>query len=203
MDAVIHHRDDSAEDPIVLIVLNFTELQHGSIFWPLTFSFVFSADRLQEMFCSCALYSWQCFEMQYYMLQNIFTYFKNQNWEYKKNYSKLQYLKSESRCHRRTQCLSGCRYRIRRWLTWLGVFMMLKIPRKLRCKCRKIFSRNFTEMQQFSQYAADVSDFSSQYGSETSISYTASNLAGKCNIYPAYGDFTQACVFVSILVKLW
>lgn len=98
---------------------------------------------------------------------------------------------------------SGCRYRIRRWLTWLGVFMMLKIPRKLRCKCRKIFSRNFTEMQQFSQYAADVSDFSSQYGSETSISYTASNLAGKCNIYPAYGDFTQACVFVSILVKLW
>lgn len=90
MDAVIHHRDDSAEDPIVLIVLNFTELQHGSIFWPLTFSFVFSADRLQESFCSCALYSWQCFEMQYYMLQNIFTYFKNQNWEYKKiirNYS--------------------------------------------------------------------------------------------------------------------
>ncbi|XP_052681217.1 F-box/LRR-repeat protein 4-like isoform X2 [Crassostrea angulata] len=73
--------------------------------------------------------------------------------------------------------------------------MMLKIPRKLRRKCRKIFSRNFTEMQQFSQYAADVSDFSSQYGSETSISYTASNLAGKCNIYPAYGDFTQACVF--------
>lgn len=90
MDAVIHHRDDSAEDPIVLIVLNFTELQHESIFWPLTFSFVFSADRLQEIFCSCALYSWQCFEMQYYMLQNIFTYFKNQNWEYKKiirNYS--------------------------------------------------------------------------------------------------------------------
>lgn len=84
----------------------------------------------------------------------------------------------------------------------LGVFMMLKIPRKLRRKCRKIFSRNFTEMQQFSQYAADVSDFSSQYGSETSISYTASNLAGKCNIYPAYGDFTQACVFVSILVIL-
>lgn len=84
----------------------------------------------------------------------------------------------------------------------LGVFMMLKIPRKLRRKCRKIFSRNFTEMQQFSQYAADVSDFSSQYGSETSISYTASNLAGKCNIYPAYGDFTQACVFVSIRVIL-
>lgn len=45
--------------------------------------------------------------------------------------------------------------------------------------------------------ALEVTDFSSQYGSETSISYTASNLAGRGNIYPNYGDFTQACVFVS------
>jgi hypothetical protein len=45
--------------------------------------------------------------------------------------------------------------------------------------------------------ALEVTDFSSQYGSETSISYTASNLAGRGNIYPSYGDFTQACVFVS------
>lgn len=43
--------------------------------------------------------------------------------------------------------------------------------------------------------ALEVTDFSSQYGSETSISYTASNLAGRGNIYPSYGDFTQACVF--------
>ncbi|WAQ94309.1 FBXL4-like protein [Mya arenaria] len=43
--------------------------------------------------------------------------------------------------------------------------------------------------------ALEVSDFSSQYGSETSISYTASNLAGRGNVYPNYGDFTQACVF--------
>lgn len=200
MDAVIHHRDDSAEDPIVLIVLNFTELQHGSIFWPLTFSFVFSADRLQEIFCAHVLCTHDNVLKCNIICYKIFLHIsKIKIGEYKKNYSKLQYLKSESRCHRRTRY----RYRIRRWLTWLGVFMMLKIPRKLRCKCRKIFSRNFTEMQQFSQYAADVSDFSSQYGSETSISYTASNLAGKCNIYPAYGDFTQACVFVSILVKLW
>lgn len=48
-----------------------------------------------------------------------------------------------------------------------------------------------------SRFSKEVTDFSSQYGSETSISYTASNLAGRSNIFPAYGDFTQACVFVS------
>ncbi|OWF39443.1 F-box/LRR-repeat protein 4-like [Mizuhopecten yessoensis] len=46
-----------------------------------------------------------------------------------------------------------------------------------------------------SQFSKEVTDFSSQYGSETSISYTACNLAGRSNIYPTYGDFTQACVF--------
>ena len=46
--------------------------------------------------------------------------------------------------------------------------------------------------------AQEVTDFSSQYGSETSISYTAYNLAGRGSIFPSYGDFTQACVFVSI-----
>ncbi|XP_053374436.1 F-box/LRR-repeat protein 4-like [Mercenaria mercenaria] len=43
--------------------------------------------------------------------------------------------------------------------------------------------------------AQEVTDFSSQYGSGTSISYAACNLAGRGNIYPSYGDFTQACVF--------
>ena len=58
--------------------------------------------------------------------------------------------------------------------------------------------------------ALEVTDFSSQYGSETSISYTASNLAGRGNIYPSYGDYTQACVFVSssraqgtVLREMW
>jgi len=51
--------------------------------------------------------------------------------------------------------------------------------------------------------ALEVTDFSSQYGSETSISYTASNLAGRGNIYPSYGDFTQACVFVSYICLLF
>lgn len=43
----------------------------------------------------------------------------------------------------------------------------------------------------------DVTDFSSQYGSESSISYVASNLAGKPCVFPSYGDYTQTCVFVS------
>ncbi|XP_061186169.1 F-box/LRR-repeat protein 4-like [Saccostrea echinata] len=72
--------------------------------------------------------------------------------------------------------------------------MTLKIPRQWR-DCCEIFSRNQPVMEPHSQFALEVTDFSSQYGSETSISYTASNLAGKCNIYPGYGDFTQACVF--------
>ncbi|ESP03193.1 hypothetical protein LOTGIDRAFT_224605 [Lottia gigantea] len=45
------------------------------------------------------------------------------------------------------------------------------------------------------QVGKEVVEFSSQYGSERSISYTAANLAGKESIYPGYGDFTQACVF--------
>ena len=44
----------------------------------------------------------------------------------------------------------------------------------------------------------EVVDFSSQYGSESSISYVASNLAGKTFVFPSYGDYTQTCVFVSI-----
>lgn len=48
--------------------------------------------------------------------------------------------------------------------------------------------------------ALEVTDFSSQYGGESRLSYSASNLAGKANIYPNYGDFTQACVFVSDII---
>ena len=54
----------------------------------------------------------------------------------------------------------------------------------------------YDEVEQFVQ---EVVDFSSQYGNETSISYTASNLVGPCNIYPSYGDFTQSAVLVSYL----
>ncbi|KAM8953436.1 F-box/LRR-repeat protein 4 [Pelodytes ibericus] len=45
------------------------------------------------------------------------------------------------------------------------------------------------------QYAKEVLDFSSQYGSENSMSYTMWNLAGSPNVYPSSGDFTQTAVF--------
>lgn len=47
------------------------------------------------------------------------------------------------------------------------------------------------------QYVHDVVDFSSQYGSDISISYTAYNITGKPSKFPDYGDFPQAFVMVS------
>ncbi|XP_014242278.1 F-box/LRR-repeat protein 4 [Cimex lectularius] len=44
------------------------------------------------------------------------------------------------------------------------------------------------------QYVQDVKDFSSQYGSDISISYTAYNISGKPSKFPDYGDFPQAFV---------
>lgn len=52
------------------------------------------------------------------------------------------------------------------------------------------------------QYATDVRSVSSQYGSEISISYTAYNICGKPSKYPAYGDFPQTFVMVSILLSV-
>lgn len=46
------------------------------------------------------------------------------------------------------------------------------------------------------QFVSDIRDFSSQYGSDISISYTAYNLAGKPSKYPDYGDYPQAFVMV-------
>ncbi|XP_006626335.1 F-box/LRR-repeat protein 4 isoform X1 [Lepisosteus oculatus] len=45
------------------------------------------------------------------------------------------------------------------------------------------------------QFAKEVLDFSSHYGSENSMSYTMWNLAGMPNVYPSSGDFTQTAVF--------
>ena len=50
------------------------------------------------------------------------------------------------------------------------------------------------------QWVKEIVDFSSQYGSETSISYIVPNLAGPTNIFSNYGDFTQACVLVSVFM---
>lgn len=42
------------------------------------------------------------------------------------------------------------------------------------------------------QFAKEVEDFSSQYGSDGSISYVANNVVGKPTLYPQYGDFSSA-----------
>ena len=44
------------------------------------------------------------------------------------------------------------------------------------------------------QYANQVLDFSTQYGSDTSFSYTAANCLGKPVKFPAYGDFPPTFV---------
>ncbi|XP_066596983.1 F-box/LRR-repeat protein 4 isoform X2 [Prorops nasuta] len=44
------------------------------------------------------------------------------------------------------------------------------------------------------QFVKDVNDFSSQYGSNLSISYTAYNIAGNPSKFPDYGDFPQSFV---------
>lgn len=49
------------------------------------------------------------------------------------------------------------------------------------------------------QFVKNVCDFSSQYGSNSSISYTAYNIAGKPCKFPDYGDFPQAFVMVSFM----
>ena len=49
-----------------------------------------------------------------------------------------------------------------------------------------------------SQFAAEVVNFSSQYGTEGSRTYTASNLAGGLRIYDSYGDRTEAFVLVCV-----
>lgn len=52
------------------------------------------------------------------------------------------------------------------------------------------------------QFVKDVCDFSSQYGSNISISYTAYNVAGNPSKFPDYGDFPQAFVMVCLIKDL-
>ena len=46
------------------------------------------------------------------------------------------------------------------------------------------------------QYATQAVNFSSQYGTTNTHSYTAANLAGDPKIYDSYGDFQEAFVLV-------
>lgn len=51
------------------------------------------------------------------------------------------------------------------------------------------------------QYAHSVLDFSSQYGIDLSISYTAPNITGRPSKYPEYGDFPQTFAMVIEIIK--
>jgi len=53
---------------------------------------------------------------------------------------------------------------------------------------------NFETHTIVEQYANQVLDFSSQYGSDTSFSYTAANCLGKASKFPKYGDFSSTFV---------
>lgn len=46
------------------------------------------------------------------------------------------------------------------------------------------------------QYAQHVLDYSSQYGSDFSISYTAYNITGRPSKFPDYGDFPETFAMV-------
>lgn len=51
-----------------------------------------------------------------------------------------------------------------------------------------------------SQFASRVLEFSSQYGSDNSISYTACNITGRPSKFPNYGDFPETFAMVSNLL---
>ncbi|KAM6968326.1 F-box/LRR-repeat protein 4 [Aplochiton taeniatus] len=91
-------------------------------------------------------------------------------------------------------------------LTLLSMFYYICLRRRSRSGTRgeALNSRRAVEAGQRSplpvsveveQYAKEVVDFSSHYGSENSMSYTVWNLAGVPNVYPSSGDFTQTAVF--------
>lgn len=56
--------------------------------------------------------------------------------------------------------------------------------------------KNHIEDVQISQFAQRVIEFSSQYGSDYSISYTACNITGRPSKYPNYGDFPETFAMV-------
>ncbi|XP_076006451.1 F-box/LRR-repeat protein 4 [Genypterus blacodes] len=91
-------------------------------------------------------------------------------------------------------------------LTLLSMFYYICLRRRSRSGTRgeALTSRRAVESGQravlpvsveVEQYAEEVLDFSSHYGSENSMSYTMWNLAGVPNVYPSSGDFTQTAVF--------
>ena len=58
------------------------------------------------------------------------------------------------------------------------------------------------KMSEVKQFASKVVNFSSQYGTAGTSSYTASNLASSPRVFPKYGDYTEAFVLVSLQVTI-
>ena len=64
----------------------------------------------------------------------------------------------------------------------------------------RIIIREYSTMtKNITQFAVAVENFSSQYGTQGTSSYTASNLAGDLRVYDNYGDFVEAFVLVGFL----
>lgn len=57
--------------------------------------------------------------------------------------------------------------------------------------------KNHIKEVQIEQFAQRVLEFSSQYGSDYSISYTACNITGRPSKFPNYGDFPETFAMVS------
>lgn len=55
----------------------------------------------------------------------------------------------------------------------------------------------------YKQFVQNVVDFSSQYGTDYSISYTAFNITGKPSKFPDYGDFPETYAMVSDSQSGW
>lgn len=51
------------------------------------------------------------------------------------------------------------------------------------------------------QFAQRATEYSSQYGSDCSISYTGCNITGRPSKYPNYGDFPETFAMVSFPIS--
>ncbi|KAL5244612.1 hypothetical protein ACI65C_012022 [Semiaphis heraclei] len=76
-------------------------------------------------------------------------------------------------------------------------FIDYTCPNMDRMEAGRIKNQNPPMKNFLFQFSSEVVDFSSQYGSDISISYTASNVTGRPSKFPSYGDFPQSYVMRS------
>lgn len=61
---------------------------------------------------------------------------------------------------------------------------------------------NVIKMTPLEQYVFRVHDYTSRYNNSSSSYYAPSNLIGKYEKYPAYGDYPETYILVSMLSHL-